>query len=161
MAQDNLPPGVAASMEYLRTGGLGEVIGLTSLALREGWKDVRSDTEMAMALCLLAARAEAAEARIKGLETARGDDRAIADLVRAYLRDREWVEHHGKGDPPRETHWLVEVRFRDGDTAIGARWNWDENWGWEASAEQHDGDIVAYRAFPDAAALADTLHPTS
>ena len=59
---DNLPDGVRSSLEYLRTGGLGEVIGFTSMALEMGEPKVQSDTDMAMALCLLAADAlDAAE----------------------------------------------------------------------------------------------------
>ena len=60
-ANDNLPQGVRDSLEYLATGGLGEVIGFTSIALHHGQPKVQSDTDMAMALCLLAS--EALEAR--------------------------------------------------------------------------------------------------
>jgi hypothetical protein len=40
--------------EYLATGGLGEVIGLTSMAIAAGDPKVQMDADMAMALCLLA-----------------------------------------------------------------------------------------------------------
>lgn len=40
---------------YLRTGGLGEVIGLTDMAFTMDQPKVQMDTSMAMALCLLAA----------------------------------------------------------------------------------------------------------
>ncbi len=43
------------SLHYLRTGGLGEVAGLTELAMNSGHPKVTSDTTMAMALCILAA----------------------------------------------------------------------------------------------------------
>lgn len=42
---------------YLETGGLGEVIGLTDLAMRNGQPKVQMDADMAMALCLLASEA--------------------------------------------------------------------------------------------------------
>lgn len=51
------------AMDYLMTGGLGEVIGFTSMALEAGRPKVQSDTDMAMALCLLAD--EALKARAK------------------------------------------------------------------------------------------------
>lgn len=53
-ANDNLPEGVAYSLEYLRTGGLGEVIGFADLALKAGEPKVQMDTDMAIALCLMA-----------------------------------------------------------------------------------------------------------
>lgn len=40
--------------EYLETGGLGEVIGLTLMAQEMGEKKVQMDTDMALALCELA-----------------------------------------------------------------------------------------------------------
>jgi hypothetical protein len=39
---------------YLADGGLGEVIGLTSMAIQSGQPKVQMDADMAMALCLLA-----------------------------------------------------------------------------------------------------------
>jgi hypothetical protein len=42
---------------YLETGGLGEVIGLTDLAFKMEQPKVQMDTEMAMALCVLAGEA--------------------------------------------------------------------------------------------------------
>jgi hypothetical protein len=39
---------------YLETGGLGEVIGLTSMAIEMKQPKVQMDADMAMALCLLA-----------------------------------------------------------------------------------------------------------
>jgi hypothetical protein len=45
---------VEEAKRYLETGGLGEVIGLTSISLEAGAPKVQMDTDMAMALCLLA-----------------------------------------------------------------------------------------------------------
>lgn len=50
-------PEVQSALEYLKTGGLGEVAGLTELAMNAGHPKVMSDTTMAMALCELAAEA--------------------------------------------------------------------------------------------------------
>lgn len=44
-------------VDYLRTGGMGEVIGLTDLARQMKEPKVQMDTDMAMALCLLASEA--------------------------------------------------------------------------------------------------------
>lgn len=46
--------GVKEAKEYLETGGLGEVVGLTDIAFKMGQPKVQMDTEMAMALCMLA-----------------------------------------------------------------------------------------------------------
>lgn len=45
---------VEDAKKYLETGGLGEVIGLTSMAMDAKQPKVQMDTDMAMALCLLA-----------------------------------------------------------------------------------------------------------
>jgi len=45
---------VAEATQYLSTGGLGEVIGLTDIARQNLQPKVQVDTDMAMALCLLA-----------------------------------------------------------------------------------------------------------
>ena len=45
---------VEEATEYLSTGGLGEVIGLTDIARQNLQQKVQVDTDMAMALCLLA-----------------------------------------------------------------------------------------------------------
>ena len=45
---------VESAKRYLETGGLGEVIGLTSIAAEHKQPKVQMDTDMAMALCLLA-----------------------------------------------------------------------------------------------------------
>lgn len=48
---------VEQATKYLETGGLGEVIGFTDIALRGDQPKVQMDTDMAMALCILAAEA--------------------------------------------------------------------------------------------------------
>lgn len=45
---------IEGAKTYLETGGLGEVIGFTSLAIEHNELKVQMDTDMAMALCLLA-----------------------------------------------------------------------------------------------------------
>ena len=45
---------IEGAKKYLETGGLGEVIGLTSLALQFNQEKVQMDADMAMAICLLA-----------------------------------------------------------------------------------------------------------
>lgn len=52
---------------YLSTGGLLEVIGLTLASLKAGFPKVQSDTDMMMALCLLAD--EGLKARTNRAET--------------------------------------------------------------------------------------------
>lgn len=45
---------VQEAQRYLETGGLGEVIGLTQMAIDMKQPKVQMDADMAMALCLLA-----------------------------------------------------------------------------------------------------------
>lgn len=45
---------VAEATEYLTTGGLGELIGLTQMAIDMHCKKVQLNADIAMALCLLA-----------------------------------------------------------------------------------------------------------
>jgi hypothetical protein len=56
-ANDNLPHDVAESLAYLRTGGLGEVIGMADMARRSGMAKVQMDSAMAVALGILASDA--------------------------------------------------------------------------------------------------------
>jgi hypothetical protein len=51
---DNLSASVRDARSYLSTGGLGEVLGFTSNAFHAGQPKVQSDTDMALALCLMA-----------------------------------------------------------------------------------------------------------
>lgn len=71
-ANDNLTEGVRSTIDYLATGGLSEVIGLTSVAMHQNYPKVQSDTDMAMALCLLAAEALEARARRRVRSLKRG-----------------------------------------------------------------------------------------
>lgn len=48
---------ISEARRYLETGGLGEVIGITDLAMRGGSPKVQMDTDMALALCFMAAEA--------------------------------------------------------------------------------------------------------
>lgn len=48
---------IDAATKYLETGGLGEVIGLTDIAIKMNQPKVQMDSDMAMALCLLASEA--------------------------------------------------------------------------------------------------------
>ena len=43
------------AMDYLKTGGLGEVMGMAAVTQEAGLPKVEMDTEMALALCELAA----------------------------------------------------------------------------------------------------------
>lgn len=48
---------IESAKSYLETGGLGEVIGLTDIAIQMDQPKVQMDADMAMALCLLASEA--------------------------------------------------------------------------------------------------------
>lgn len=48
---------IAESKTYLETGGLGEVMGLATAAMRFELPKVEMDSQMAVALCLLAQEA--------------------------------------------------------------------------------------------------------
>lgn len=48
---------VDAARRYLASGGLGEVFGLADLTMRSGGEKVQMDTDLALALCMLAAGA--------------------------------------------------------------------------------------------------------
>lgn len=52
---------------YLATGGLGEVIGLTLATMQAGLPKVQMDSDMALALCILAD--EGLKARTNRMET--------------------------------------------------------------------------------------------
>lgn len=45
---------IEEARKYLETGGLGEVVGLTDMAIQAGQPKVQMDSDMAMALCILA-----------------------------------------------------------------------------------------------------------
>lgn len=54
-ANDNIPADIASALQYLRTGGLGEVVGFADLARQSKQPKVQMDTDMALALCIMAA----------------------------------------------------------------------------------------------------------
>lgn len=87
---------------------------------------------------------------------ARSAEQAMEDA----LRDIPWVDHVGLVDPPEPTPDYVQVKFRDGETMFGIRWNWDENWWWEPDGKQHDGNIVAYRFLPSSSPSSIDVHST-
>jgi hypothetical protein len=76
------------------------------------------------------------------------DARCAEEALVDAIRDVPWIEHRGRHDPPRDFPEYVQVKFRDGETMFGVRYDWDENWWWKEGQEIHDGDIVAYRALP-------------
>ncbi|MBZ9659815.1 hypothetical protein LB523_12235 [Mesorhizobium sp. ESP-6-4] len=45
---------IEEATNYLETGGLGEVLGLATVFLEAGEPKVQMDTDMAIALCMLA-----------------------------------------------------------------------------------------------------------
>jgi len=45
---------IEEAQRYLETGGLGEVMGLASASMGAGMPKVQMDTDMAIALCILA-----------------------------------------------------------------------------------------------------------
>jgi hypothetical protein len=58
LANDNLPKDVADAVEYLRTGGLGEVLIGADISMKSGFPTVQMDSAMAVALCLLASETQ-------------------------------------------------------------------------------------------------------
>lgn len=86
LRQDNLPQSVRDALEYLKTGGLGEVIGFTSIALNDGSPKVQSDTDMAMALCLLASDGLDSRSKIEALSRERDEAvRYATNFLVAYV----------------------------------------------------------------------------
>lgn len=63
---DNLPADVADAMDYLLTGGLGEVIGFTEMFASRKEPKVQCDTDMMQAILILASEAAEARAKRKG-----------------------------------------------------------------------------------------------
>lgn len=61
--------------------------------------------------------------------------------------DNDWRSHDGMGDPAIHGRTPVEVRFRDGDTAFGMVYDWDQNWQWAhtEAGRAAPGAIVAWR----------------
>lgn len=84
-----------------------------------------------------------------------------ADMIRELLvsptsAHAGWRSHDGSGDPEVSGDTLVEVCFRDGDTAFGVVHDWDQNWQWAGSEAglKAKGAIIAWRVHtkPHAAA---------
>lgn len=57
MSDTNSGEGIEDAKNYLRTGGLGEVMGLATMAIRMKQPKIQMDTDMAIALCIFADRA--------------------------------------------------------------------------------------------------------
>lgn len=53
-ANGNLPDDIREALKYLRTGGLGEVAGMADAARGAKMPKVQMDTDMALALCIMA-----------------------------------------------------------------------------------------------------------
>lgn len=79
---------------------------------------------------------------MRGSKMRRLFKRAISRL--AQPADDGWIEHDGNGDPPLANPW-IEVRFKDGDTAIGRPYDWDQNWEWVDPSDHSPGTITHYR----------------
>lgn len=56
MAQSK-EPNIEAALEYLREGGLAEVFGMAMVAITEKYDKFLLDTDIALALCMLAQEA--------------------------------------------------------------------------------------------------------
>lgn len=87
-ANDNLPDDIASAIEYLATGGLGEVVGITHTAYLSSQPRVQSTPDLVLALCTLAqealdVRESSAEMR-KALEVS---DQALCDWLTLYAPD--------------------------------------------------------------------------
>jgi len=59
--QGNIPEDIRFSLEYLKSGGLAEVLWFTESAYRARQPKVQSDTDLVMALIILAQRGIDAE----------------------------------------------------------------------------------------------------
>lgn len=59
----------------------------------------------------------------------------------------DWQSHDGLHDIALHGDTPVEVRFRDGDTALGIIYDWDQNWQWARTeaGRKAPGAIVAWR----------------
>lgn len=130
----NQPDAVREALKYLRSGGLGEVIGITSFSLEFGHPKIQSDTAMAMALCLLAQDA---------LDAANTEPVAVKPLDwREVTSPREDGPPEPTGDfdaiSPIGTYY-IEMYFGS------------DSYGWEASL---NGEPVADKDNPEDAKAA-------
>lgn len=87
---------IKAAKRYLETGGLGEVVGLTELSMSQGFRKVQSDTDMAMALCLLAAEGLQAREIISDLIGRIDDDLNYVPDSEALQRGRDFLAARSK-----------------------------------------------------------------
>jgi len=64
---------------------------------------------------------------------------ALPILEQQERGEPAWIEWSGKGKPAEANPKMIEVKFRDGDTAteIASLWRW--------SHHENDSDIIAYR----------------
>jgi hypothetical protein len=74
-------------------------------------------------------------------------DGLLGDAENAAARHEGWHSHQGMGDPDIPGDSLVQVCFRDGDTAFGLVHDWDQNWSWADTQEglTTRGSIIAWR----------------
>jgi hypothetical protein len=89
---DNWEPNFDEARRYLLTGGLGEVVGLTDMAIQFGKRKVQSDSDMMMALCIIAQEAIDARTIISDLIARIDDDPNFVPDSEALLRAREFVK---------------------------------------------------------------------
>lgn len=87
-ANDNLPADITRAIDYLSTGGMGEVVGITDAAYRAKQPRIQSTPDLVLALCILAqetlaARGTAGEMR-EALEIS---DQALCDWLTLYAPD--------------------------------------------------------------------------
>lgn len=70
---------------------------------------------------------------------------ALPILEQQERGEGEWIEWGGKGKPAEATPKMIEVKLRDGDTAIevASLWRW--------SHYGDETDIIAYRIIPERA----------
>ena len=82
--------------------------------------------------------------RMLGVSMAEEDYLQALEIALPVLEQQErgepaWIEWSGKGKPAEANPKMIEVKFRDGDTAteIASLWRWPHH--------ENDSDIIAYR----------------
>lgn len=110
---------IAEARKYLETGGLGEVIGFTDLALQSGQDKVQCDTDMAMALCQMASEVSTPSDAIEVLDHGSvrlvdhmGSDLSIVRAARVSY-DAAWRAGEDQGSDTR----LIQRLWRDRHTS--------------------------------------------
>lgn len=99
---------IDGATDYLRTGGLGEVIGFTDLYRELGFAKVQLDTDMAVALCVLACEGMKAGALAP----------VAAEMADVLIRMSNEVRFSGLGEKAGFDVWLNVA-----DTALAAYWS--------------------------------------